>query len=637
MKTIIRIITAGLICLLFIPAQSLSGLEPERAEAYTSINFYLNLYDFDKAETLIHTFLKKYPQDPFILTEWAHILQNVKNEKEKAAEILETVLTLAPDYGPANTLYASMIYLDYISDKSMNKQPEPNRLKKALSHLETAIRDDFPNYETFFLHGAVLSELNLYEKALESLEKASRLKLSAEPYYYMIEIQQKMRNTDKEMALHRRLLDLNPYNAGSLKALSQHHLSRNELKQAGAYLERLYQKYPEDSRITTEYLYSLFASREVERFLEVSENADIASTPVLIFARAYFLSMKDRLDEAITLLVKLEKPDLRAKLLLADLYKRKNDYYKAYEILNPFPDQDKNYLFYSLQLDVLSILDMNKRTLAIFKEIKDNADLLREFTLRDYYNILFACSALDDIPSMTTVADLIKKYDPKTPMPQIEELNAVLAAFSDKKPTPPSKLNFELNGYLIINIYKQRGLYDEAAALLTDWMNRDSRQLQLRLMELGDIYIRQNNSGQLEEIIRKMQLQFPDSHEIKNFRAYCLALENRELETALLLSRDTLSVDAESPAYLDTHGYILLKMGRSEESRPFLEKAYRKNPFEKEIIEHLADYYRQTNQWDKVSEIYLYAINNGVDFQDQLQLKLKEMTETQKISAQGKE
>jgi len=176
---------------------------------------------------------------------------------------------------------------------------------------------------------------------------------------------------------------------------------------------------------------------------------------------------------------------------------------------------------------------------------------------------------------------------------------------------------------LIVYLYKNQKNYAKALLLLKGMIKMGKEKNPDLYLELCDIYIEQKETTKAEMLIKKTEEMFPSSVEVKNFYAYFLALENKDLEQALKLSEYTLSRNGENPAYLDTYGYILFKMGRTDEALTFLEKAYQKLPFEQEIMEHLVAYYRLKKDFTKIIEIYQLAIDNGVDFKDQLIKKIK--------------
>jgi tetratricopeptide (TPR) repeat protein len=63
------------------------------------------------------------------------------------------------------------------------------------------------------------------------------------------------------------------------------------------------------------------------------------------------------------------------------------------------------------------------------------------------------------------------------------------------------------------------------------------------------------------------------SAEVNNFLAYCLAQKGKRLDEALGLIETALKTDPKSAAFLDTKGWVLLKLGRVEEAREILKDA----------------------------------------------------------------
>jgi tetratricopeptide (TPR) repeat protein len=61
--------------------------------------------------------------------------------------------------------------------------------------------------------------------------------------------------------------------------------------------------------------------------------------------------------------------------------------------------------------------------------------------------------------------------------------------------------------------------------------------------------------------------------QVDNFLAYCLAQKGDRLTEALTLVESALKTDPKSAAFLDTKGWVLLKMGRVEEAKTVLKDA----------------------------------------------------------------
>lgn len=65
----------------------------------------------------------------------------------------------------------------------------------------------------------------------------------------------------------------------------------------------------------------------------------------------------------------------------------------------------------------------------------------------------------------------------------------------------------------------------------------------------------------------------PDNIMVLNNWAYFLSVEGRDLERALAMSSRVQELSPKNPTYMDTHAWILFRMGRLEEARPILRQA----------------------------------------------------------------
>ena len=103
--------TIILVCFLFIFSGFLAA-DPaeEKYGDYIVIKYLINERDFDRAEALIDAYLKKHPDDPFILTEKAYLLTDIKNNSNEAVRFLEKAGGSYPGYYYANYLHARILF-----------------------------------------------------------------------------------------------------------------------------------------------------------------------------------------------------------------------------------------------------------------------------------------------------------------------------------------------------------------------------------------------------------------------------------------------------------------------------------------------------------------------------------------------
>lgn len=65
----------------------------------------------------------------------------------------------------------------------------------------------------------------------------------------------------------------------------------------------------------------------------------------------------------------------------------------------------------------------------------------------------------------------------------------------------------------------------------------------------------------------------PDNAMVLNNYAYFLSLEERDLEKALAMSSRAIALTDNNPTYLDTHAWVLFKLGRTDEAKKTMQQA----------------------------------------------------------------
>ena len=78
----------------------------------------------------------------------------------------------------------------------------------------------------------------------------------------------------------------------------------------------------------------------------------------------------------------------------------------------------------------------------------------------------------------------------------------------------------------------------------------------------------------------------PNDVVVLNSYAYRLALDNRELEKAERMSRQTLQSEPDNPYFLDTYAWILHQMGKNREALKYVEKSMQRDEPSEEVKEH---------------------------------------------------
>lgn len=96
----------------------------------------------------------------------------------------------------------------------------------------------------------------------------------------------------------------------------------------------------------------------------------------------------------------------------------------------------------------------------------------------------------------------------------------------------------------------------------------------------------------------------PDWAPALNFVGYVLADHGRELPEARRLIEQALEKDPWNGAYIDSHGWVLYRLGQLEEARNQLERAVRLTDGDPVVREHLGDVYRDLRMTALAREQY---------------------------------
>ena len=122
---------------------------------------------------------------------------------------------------------------------------------------------------------------------------------------------------------------------------------------------------------------------------------------------------------------------------------------------------------------------------------------------------------------------------------------------------------------------------------------------------------------------RSLALRYDNAMVLNNY-AYFLSLEERDLERALTMSSRVVALTDNNPPYLDTHGWVLFKLGRTDEARKILQKAValdgQKSP---ELMVHYGDILHLLGEQFMAEIYWRRALEKGYDAR-QIEQRLKQ-------------
>jgi len=179
-------------------------------------------------------------------------------------------------------------------------------------------------------------------------------------------------------------------------------------------------------------------------------------------------------------------------------------------------------------------------------------------------------------------------------------------------------------------ILRRNGRDADAEKQLRSWVKDAPTDAEGRLA-LGAMLERTGRLTEAEAELREAIRLQPESAEAKNYLGYSLADRGVRLEEALELIRSALVIDPWNGAYLDSLGWVYMKMGRISDARDPLERAAREFPKDATVLEHLGDFYERSGDavrakayWQKA----LDALPESAEARDGLRKKLERVPAT---------
>ena len=188
----------------------------------------------------------------------------------------------------------------------------------------------------------------------------------------------------------------------------------------------------------------------------------------------------------------------------------------------------------------------------------------------------------------TPLLRVLTYYDTIYPDDNNELMESRLSGFTEK-PVGPHVLN------AIGEAYAREGVTGESAAKAAGCFKRavdlcqedDPYRLRLLNNYASILYMSGDCSGAIESMLEMVKSGTVSPNALNNL-AYMILECNDDASTAVYYSTQALQLAPSSPQYLDTHGYILLKLGQFEQAELFLSRAVQIKPSATNLI-HFAE------------------------------------------------
>ncbi len=165
--------------------------------------------------------------------------------------------------------------------------------------------------------------------------------------------------------------------------------------------------------------------------------------------------------------------------------------------------------------------------------------------------------------------------------------------------------------------------YQEAVDMLSKAVYKFPKHAQLNFF-LGSM---QDRLGKTDEVISTMKkvLEIDANHiQALNYLAYTYADHNLNLDDAEKLATHAIELQPNDGFIMDTLGWIQFKIGRTSDAIKTLEAAYKMQPTESVIAEHLGDAYYKYQLPEKAKKMYLRAseVESNLDVARKIRAKI---------------
>ncbi len=159
---------------------------------------------------------------------------------------------------------------------------------------------------------------------------------------------------------------------------------------------------------------------------------------------------------------------------------------------------------------------------------------------------------------------------------------------------------------LEVDLLQARDKTDDARQLLDRAVARHPDDSQLRFIRSMFRYRNDNLAGMERDLRHIIELE-PHNAKALNALGYTLADETSRLDEARELIERAHRLEPDSPAIIDSLGWVYHKLGDDQRALPYLREAYRQQP-DQEIAAHLADVLWQLERRDEARALIKKAL-----------------------------
>ncbi|GEM_PF-7059860 len=179
---------------------------------------------------------------------------------------------------------------------------------------------------------------------------------------------------------------------------------------------------------------------------------------------------------------------------------------------------------------------------------------------------------------------------------------------------PSSNTSSPEHHYLLALCYEANGDLQKAQKEIKTIVDHDDSN-SAALYILATLYYKESKTNATIPLLQKAIQIDPDFSPALNMLGYLYAERGDNLDTALHYITHALIQEPNNYTYLDSLGWVYLKLGKMIKAQYFLERAVtvmqEAGASEWELYNHLGDVYERTEQYESAIEVWQHAIDNN--------------------------
>lgn len=502
----------------------------------------------------------------------------------------------------------------FILMASCSQLPEPSIDQSASKIVE---KNQEPNPEALkhFMDAQLYISQNNYPMAIIELQDALRLDPTAGSIHISLaESYWKLGKIERAEENLKMAISLNEYDIDARKMLAEQYIIRHQYDQADEQFNVLRGIEPQQAEHVLAQAELAAARLQWDKSIKLFREAyEIDKAMINALEKAAELALRaNKLQTArdiYTRLVKIDGRNVEYLSAYADLIIMDERYDEAAEIIEKIMDIEgysKDRLFQS------GIIFYQKKqlnqSLNFFKQaykIDDQDGNVLHFIATVYLE-------LNQPDSGHVYANKLIKLDNNDPRGYI---NSALAAMNKDQYQEAVEILLEVADsfdqeygiqYLLGNAYYQQKKNEEALVYLNRALkiSPKSRNILHILAIINDSMKSWTESDALyEELINS---DSTDAQAYNNY-AYSLVERNERLDFALQISIKAITLAPKNAAYLDTHGWILFKLGKVDDALNYIQHSIELEEDNAVVLEHLGDVFMHSNRKEDALQSYRKA------------------------------